>query len=98
MKTFIKIKMEEAETDPITVNSGIWQGDSISPVLFDLLLGKVIRETNIGLQEGVSLHESSVTLLAYTDDLVLIYKSHDGLRTLFGRLEEAAKKVGLQIN
>lgn len=66
--------------------------------MFDLVLEKIIRETNIGPQEGVSLQESSVALLAYADDLVLMDKSHDGLRTLFGRLEEAAKKLGLQIN
>jgi len=41
-----------------------------------------------------------MALLAYADDLVLIDKSHDGLRTLCVRSEEAAKKVkvGLQIN
>lgn len=70
----------------------------MSPVLFNLVLEKVIKETNIGPQEGVSLQGSSVALLAYADDLVLMEKSHNGLRTLFGRLEEAAKKVGLQIN
>jgi len=45
----------------------------------------------------VPLQGSTVALLAYANDLVLMDKSHDRLRTLFGRLEEAAK-VGLQIN
>jgi len=40
------------------------------------------------------LQGSSVALLAYVDDLVLM----DKLRSLYGRLEEAAKMVGLQIN
>lgn len=57
-----------------------------------------MRKTNIGPQEGVSLQESSVALLAYADDLVLMDKSHVDLRTLFGRLGKAAKKVGLQVN
>jgi len=47
------------------------------------------------------LQGSSIALLVYADDLVLMDKScdlYDGLRTLYGRLEEAAKKIGLQIN
>ena len=62
----------------------------MSSVLFNLVLEKVIRETNIGPQEGMPLQGSSVALLAYADDLVLMDKSHDGLRSLCGRLEEAA--------
>lgn len=46
----------------------------------------------------MSLNESSVAMPAYADDLVLINKSRGGLRTLFGRLKETAKKVGLKIN
>jgi len=98
METFIKIRVGEAESDPISVNSGLRQGDSMSPVVFNLVLEKVIRETNIGPQEGMPLQGSSVALLAYADDLVLMDKSHDGLRSLCGRLEEASKKVGLRIN
>jgi len=47
------------------------------PVLFNLVLEKVIMETNIGPQEGMPLQGSSVALLAYANDLVLIDKSHD---------------------
>lgn len=60
METFIKIRVGEAETDPIRVNSGLRQGDSMSPVLFNLVLEKVIRETNIGPQEGMPLQGSFV--------------------------------------
>lgn len=90
------IKVEEAKTDPITVNSDLRQGYSMSPVLFNLVFEKVIRETNIGPHN--SLYEFSVELFLNGNDLVLIYKSHDCWRTHFGRLKEAAKNDSLQIN
>lgn len=98
METFIKMSRGEVETDPIIVKSGLRQEDSMSPVLLNLVLGKVMREINIGPQEEVSLQGSLMALLAYADDMVFMDKSQDGLRTLFGRLDEAAKKVGFQIN
>lgn len=49
-------------------------------------------------QKGVKLQESSIAVLAYADDVVLMRKSHDNLRSLFTRLEEKAKKVELQVN
>lgn len=51
---------------------------------------------NIGPQ-GVKLQESSIALLTYANDLVFMNKSQDNLRSLFDRLEEAVKKVGLQL-
>jgi hypothetical protein len=53
METSNKIRV--GETDSIIVNSGLRQRNSMSPVLFNLVLEKVIRKTNIGPQEGMPL-------------------------------------------
>uniref|UniRef100_A0A2S2QIE2 Retrovirus-related Pol polyprotein from type-1 retrotransposable element R2 n=1 Tax=Sipha flava TaxID=143950 RepID=A0A2S2QIE2_9HEMI len=45
---FIKIRVRKAETNPIIVNSGIRQRDSMSPVLFNLLLGKLKSDPRRG--------------------------------------------------
>jgi hypothetical protein len=97
-ETFVKIKVGAAEIEPIQVKSGLRQRDSISPILFNLILEKVIKEMNIQPQEGFKLQESDVALLAYADDVVLMSNSHNNLKSLFTRLEEMAKKVGLQVN
>jgi hypothetical protein len=43
-ETFVKIKVGAAATEPILVKSGLRYGDYISPILFNLILKKVIRD------------------------------------------------------
>jgi len=95
---FIKVKVGRAETEPILIKSGLRQGGSISPILFNLILEKKGREMIIQLQDDFKLQESVIAILAYADDVVLMSKSHDNLRSLLIRLEKKAKKVGLKVN
>lgn len=46
-ETFVMIKVGAAETELIQVKSGLRQGETISPILFNLILEKVVREMNI---------------------------------------------------
>jgi hypothetical protein len=98
METVVKIKVGNVKSDPVTVKSGLRQGDSISPILFNLVLEKVIREMKIEPQKGIKLRNSTIPLLAYADDIILMDESQDGVKRLCGRLNDAAQKVGLQIN
>ncbi|VVC43707.1 Reverse transcriptase domain [Cinara cedri] len=75
MEIFIKVKVGSSETEQILVKSGLRQGDSMSPVLFNIVLEKVIRAMNVRPDEGVKLQNSSIGLLAYADDLVLMEES-----------------------
>lgn len=43
METFVRIKVGSSQTNPISVKLGLRQGDSILPVLFNIVLEKVIR-------------------------------------------------------
>lgn len=70
----------------------------MSPILFNIVVEKVIREMDITPQDGVKIQESSIGLLAYADDLVIMEESQDGLKFLLNWLEKAAQKVGLHIN
>jgi hypothetical protein len=70
----------------------------MSPVLFNVVLEKVIRAINIGPSEGVKLQDSSLGLLVYANDLVLMEESPNTLKLLFNRLQSMVSKVGLQIN
>jgi len=58
--------------DQILVQSGLRQGVAISSILFNIVVEKVIREMNIEPREGVKFQRSSIGLLAYADDLVIL--------------------------
>lgn len=59
MEILVRIRMGNTLVDPITVNSGLRQSDSLSPILFNVVLEKVIqREMHIGPQKGIRLQNT----------------------------------------
>lgn len=61
------------------INTGLKQGDALSPILFNIALEKVVRHTfNTGT--GVKLQESkTINLIAYANDIVLLSESESDL-------------------
>lgn len=98
METLIRVQVGNSITEPATVNLGLRQGDSLSPILFNVVLEKVIREMKIGPNEGIRLQDTSIGIPAYADDIVLMEEFQDRLKSLFSRLHKAASKVGLCVN
>ncbi|KAF0762712.1 ribosome biogenesis protein TSR3 isoform X1 [Aphis craccivora] len=97
-QTKVKVKVRNATSRMVEVRTGLRQGDALSPVLFDLVLEKVIREINIGRDEGVRMDRTCFSLLAYADNIVLLGEDEQKVVDLCGRLIESAKKVGLHLN
>jgi len=62
LETFVKVKVGNINTGPILVKSGLRQGDAMSPILFNIVVEKVVREMNITPQEGVKFQESSIDI------------------------------------
>lgn len=50
-------------------------GDSMPPILFNGFLEKIIRAMNVRHDKELKLQDSSIGLLAYVDDLVLLEKT-----------------------
>lgn len=48
---------------------GLRQRDAISPMLFNLIFEKIVRETNNN--NRIILENSKINLLAYADDIAL---------------------------
>lgn len=92
----IKIKIANSTSKPFKVTSGLRQGDALSPILFNLVLEKVVRDMNIS--GGVTLGQSKIGLLAYADDIAILGDNIEIVKIHCKKLMDAANKVGLRIN
>jgi hypothetical protein len=94
--TKIKVKLANMLSHPVEVVTGLRQGDALSPILFNLVLEKIIRETN--LCEGVELGRSTINILAYVDDIALLGRSKEMIIKMGKSFIKVAEKVELRIN
>ena len=80
------------------INTGLKQGDELSPMLFNIALEEVVRKAlNTGI--GVKLQESkTIKLIAYADDIVLLSESESDLQDMAEALMDESKQMGLVIN
>jgi hypothetical protein len=75
------IENELIETEDIKIQCGIFQGDSLSPLLFCICLIPLMEQLN-RLNTGYKEHttKTKISHLLYTDDLKLIAKSEEELQ------------------
>jgi len=76
---------------------GLKQCDTLSPMLFNLVLQKVIQSIKM-VPSGTKIGKEQLNVLAYADDIVLIGKNEIEKRKLFVEMENIARKYRLQIN
>ena len=69
------------ETNPIRVRNGIFQGDSLSPLLFCLALAPLSTLLN-NTDMGYTVYGEKLNHLFYMDDLKLYAKNEGQLNTL----------------
>ena len=72
-KAFFKTKQEVMQSQPIQIRRGIFQGDSLSPLLFCIALIPLTNELNRA-DCGYQVHgtERKISHLLYMDDLKLL--------------------------
>lgn len=87
LQIFIKIKVGNITTDPILIKSGSSQGYAMSPILFNVVIEKVMRKPNITPHERVKFQGLFIDLLAYADDLVIVKESQVRLRSFYADLK-----------
>jgi hypothetical protein len=93
--TACEVKFRNQLSESFDVNSGLRQGDALSPLLFNLTLEKVVR-TMPAYQDMKILGEYSIH--AYADDIVVMGNTRIEVTTKTDDLFKAANSMGLKVN
>ena len=81
----MSVKINNCErTNFFKSNVGVLQGDSVSPLLFNLYVSDL--KEYLGVDDDTpKLVSSCINCLMYADDLILISRSESGLQALLNR-------------
>ena len=94
--TIAKIKSNNQTSRPITITNGVRQGDSLSPMLFNLIIDKIIA--NLPRELGYKMGNNPIQIIYYTDDAVLVADSAENLQTLLLIFDQTAESLNMEIS
>jgi hypothetical protein len=95
-RTHNKVKIQNKLSGSFRTECGIRQGDSLSTLLFNIGLEKVMR--NVEINPGGTIFNRTRQFMAYADDVAVIGRSVGVLNEVLMQLQTAAASTGLVIN
>ena len=90
----VKLTLENTYTSEFRVESGVKQGDPLSPALFSLVIDTVLKK--LDLRGNISTRLRQLT--AYADDVLITACTKQSLIDTFQQLKNNSVEVGLTIN
>ena len=96
-KTLSCIKINNFLTNWFEVNTGVKQGDTLSPTLFAIYINDLAMEIK-NLSLGININDTIVSILLYADDMILVGNSEIELQTMLSTMYDWCKKWRLNIN
>lgn len=95
----IQVKAKDGLSEQVDVSEGVLQGEILSPLLFILYLGDIVKFFAERGAVGVSLNAiRDLLLLLYADDLVILANSPVELTRMIMIMEEYCAWKGLTVN
>ena len=85
-------------TDWFSVETGVRQGDVLSPLIFNLVLDFIMRKLDQADGGIVWTGSEKLKDLDYADDICLLAESYEEMQHLTDQLARDAGKIGLKIN
>lgn len=91
-----RVKIRNQLSEPFTTADGLRQGDPLASLLFNIVLEKAVRSSNVDVNN--TIYRKSVQVLAYADDIDIVTRSVRQLNETFTELQREAAKLGLKVN
>ena len=93
------VRIGHGKTDWFQIRKGVHQGCILSPCLFNLYAGYIMRNTGLDeAQDGIKISGRNINNLRYADDTTLMAESEEELKTLLMKVKEESEKVGLKLS
>ena len=80
--------------DWFKIGKGVYQGCILSPCLFNLYAGYIMRNAKLDeAQAGIKIARRNINNLRYADDTTLMAESEEELKSLLMRAKKREKKL-----
>ena len=94
---YVTCQSNGVTTDPVYLGRGLRQGCSLSPILFALYVVDMSRDL-VASNLGVLLRKICVSALLFADDIVLIGKSAEALRSLHRIIQKHCASLRMKLS
>ena len=95
-KTYSCIKNNDSFSAVFETNTGVKQGEPLSPLLFNIYLNDLVEYLGVNSMTP-TLNEVKINSLLYADDLALVATSPEDLQVKLNLLHEYCKKWKLNL-